>query len=362
MGGNWSRVSKKEYIVIIKRAAPEAKLCAAAQRKARGSIVDEIQGKHVDLSIDKPEQLYRFAHALASPVRIRIMQALGSRSMNVGELSDTLDIPMSTTALAVKTLEEAGIITTETQPGARGSMKLCSRRLDTLSIQLEPEEEESNVLAQAIPLGGYSQAEGIMPTCGLASREMIIGEMDVPGMFYSPERFHAQLLWFRQGALEYRFAFPHMDMMEIDWLEMSFEACSEAPMHRDPWKSDIAVSINGCQLGVWTCPCDCGGRQGKLTPGWWPALSTQFGFLKTWRVSRDGTTLDGVRLSGVTIGDLRLGEEPCIRVRIEVPPDAQNVGGINLFGEFFGDYPQAIVVRAGYRLKPSVPQTAKNLE
>ena len=308
--------------------------------------MDDIQGKHVELSIDKPDQLYRFAHALASPVRIRIMQALGSRSMNVGELAETLDIPMSTTALAVKTLEEAGIITTETQPGARGAMKLCSRRLDSLSVQLEPEQDESNVLAQTIPLGGYSQAEGIMPTCGLASREMIIGEMDVPGMFYSPERFHAQLLWFRQGALEYRFAFPHMDMMEIDWLEMSFEACSEAPMHRDPWKSDIAVSINGRQLGVWTCPCDCGGRQGKLTPGWWPALSTQF----------------GLRLSGVTIGDLRLGEEPCIRVRIEVPPDAQNVGGINLFGEFFGDYPQAIVVRAGYRLKPSVPQTAKNLE
>ena len=159
-----------------------------------------------------------------------------------------------------------------------------------------------------------------------------------------------------------RTAFPHMDMMEIDWLEMSFEACSEAPMHRDPWKSDIAVSINGCQLGVWTCPCDCGGRRGRLTPGWWPALSTQFGFLKTWRVSREGTYLDGVRLSGVTIGDLQLGQEMFIRARIEVPADAQNVGGINLFGESFGDYPQAIVVRAGYHLKPNAQQTTKNLE
>lgn len=324
--------------------------------------MDDIQGKHVDLSIDKPDRLYRFAHALASPVRIRILQALGSRSMNVGELSETLDIPMSTTALAVKTLEEAGIITTETQPGARGAMKLCSRRLDSLSVQLEPEQDESNVLAQTIPLGGYSQAEGIMPTCGLASQGTIIGEMDAPGVFYSPERFQAQLLWFRQGALEYHFTFPHMDQMEIDWLEMSFEACSEAPMHRDPWKSDIAVAINGQRLGVWTCPCDCGGRRGRMTPGWWPALSTQFGFLKTWRVSREGTYLDGVRLSGVTIGDLQLGQAAFIRARIEVPADAQNVGGINLFGESFGDYPQAIVVRAGYHLKPNVPQNTKNLE
>lgn len=324
--------------------------------------MDEIQGKHVDLSISKPDRLYRLAHALASPVRIRIMQALGSRSMNVGELSETLDIPMSTTALAVKTLEEAGIITTETQPGARGAMKLCSRRLDTLSILLSPEEEESNVLVQSIPLGGYSQAEGIMPTCGLASQKMVIGEMDVPAMFYSPERFQAQLLWFRQGALEYRFTFPHMDQMEIDWLEMSFEACSEAPMYRDPWKSDIAVSINGRRLGVWTCPCDCGGRHGKLTPGWWPALSTQFGFLKTWRISREGTALDGMRLSGVSIADLHLGQEPYIRASIEVPADAQNVGGINLFGENFGDYPQAILVRAGYHLKPDAQRATKILE
>lgn len=324
--------------------------------------MDEIQGKHVDLSLGKPDQLYRLAHALASPVRIRIMQALCSRSMNVGELSETLDIPMSTTALAVKTLEEACIITTETQPGARGAMKLCSRRLDTLFIQLAPEEEESNVLAQMIPLGGYSQAEGITPTCGLASMKMIIGEMDVPAMFYSPERFHAQLLWFRQGALEYRFTFPYMDQMEIEWLELSFEACSEAPMYRDPWKSDIAVSINDRRLGIWTCPCDCGGRHGKLTPGWWPALSTQFGFLKTWRVCREGTYLDGVRLSDVTVADLHLREEPCIKARIEVPPDAQNVGGINLFGESFGDYPQAIMVRAGYHLKPNATKTTKNLE
>ena len=324
--------------------------------------MDDFQGKHIELSIGKPDQLYRFAHALASPVRIRIMEALGSRSMSVGELSEALDIPMSTTALAVKTLEEAGIITTETQPGARGAMKLCSRRLDALSIQLAPEEEESNVLTQSIPLGGYSRAESITPTCGVASSKMIIGEMDMPSVFYSPERFYAQLLWFRQGALEYHFAFPHMDQMEIDWLEMSFEACSEAPMYRDPWKSDIAVSINDRRLGNWTCPCDCGGRRGKLTPGWWPALSTQFGFLKTWRVSREGTYLDGVRLSNVTIGDLHLQKEPFIRARIEVPADAQNVGGINLFGELFGDYPQAILVRAGYHLKPNSPQITKNLE
>ena len=314
--------------------------------------MDEIQGKHVDLSLAKPDQLYRFAHALASPVRIRIMQALSSSSLNVGELSQLLDIPMSTTALAVKTLEEAGLITSETQPGARGSMKLCSRRIDTMNVKLSPDEEnEGSVIAMHMQLGGYSSADGVKATCGLAGAETVIGEMDNPAVFYSPNRFDAQLLWFRQGTLEYRFSCQQMDQMDIEWMELSFEACSEAPMHRDPWESDIAVSINGKRLGVWTCPCDCGGRQGKLTPGWWPALSTQFGFLKTWRVTDKGSYLDGVRISDVTVEDLNIADHSYISATIEVPGDAEHVGGINLFGNWFGDYPQALILRLGYKMR-----------
>ncbi|MBR5560502.1 MAG: helix-turn-helix domain-containing protein [Clostridia bacterium] len=313
--------------------------------------MDNIRGKHVDLSIDDPDKLYQLTHALASPVRIRIMQALGERSMSVGELSQRLDIPMSTAALAVKILEEAGFIVTEAQPGLRGSVKLCSRRLDTIGIQLTPTDHtEENVLALHMPLGGYSSADGIKATCGLAGAETLLGEMDNPSVFYSPSRFAAQLIWFRQGSLEYRFSFQQMEQMEIEWLELSFEACSEAPMHRDPWESDIAVSINDRLLGIWTSPCDCGGRQGRLTPSWWPTLSTQFGFLKTWRVTAEGCYLDGERIGDVTIRDLGIDGRNYISARIEVPQNAQNAGGINLFGEWFGDYPQAIALRVGYHM------------
>ena len=54
--------------------------------------------------------------ALSSPLRLDIMRALWKRSMNVGELAEELNQPMSTTALAVKVLEDAGIIKTEVQP------------------------------------------------------------------------------------------------------------------------------------------------------------------------------------------------------------------------------------------------------
>lgn len=32
--------------------------------------------------------------------------------------------------------------------------------------------------------------------------------------------------------------------MIIDRIELSFEACSEAPMYRDPWPSDIFVDFS----------------------------------------------------------------------------------------------------------------------
>ncbi len=312
----------------------------------------EICGKHAELSVTRPETLQQIAHALASPVRLEMIRVLGRRIMNVGELAAELKLPMSTAALNVKILEDAGLIKTETQPGIRGSMKLCSRRLDSVDISLQPPEEQpSSCLTMEMPIGGYSSAEDIQPTCGLADSANIIGVMDYPMSFYEPERFRAQLVWLRQGFLEYRFAMARMEQITIDWLELSFEACSEAPMYRDPWKSDIVVEINGVRLGLWTCPCDCGGRRGVLTPSWWDDLSTQFGFLKTWRVDDSGTALDKNPLSGVTLKQLHLRETPYISVRIGVPGDAQNIGGLNLFGEGFGDFAQGLILRVGYHIQ-----------
>ena len=311
----------------------------------------DILGKHAQLSVTRPETLQQIAHALSSPVRLDMLRVLGRSNLNVGELAAQLNLPMSTAALNVKILEDAGLIQTETQPGIRGSMKLCSRRLDTVEISLKPPDDQpSSCLLMEMPIGGYSAAEDIRPTCGLAGAANLIGAMDYPMSFYEAERFHAQLVWLRQGFLEYRFAVAKMEQITIDWLELSFEACSEAPMYRDPWKSDIAVEINGVRLGMWTCPCDCGGRRGVLTPMWWDDLSTQFGFLKTWRVDDSGTTLDKAPLSGVTLEQLHLQEHPYISIRIGVPADAQNVGGLNLFGEDFGDFAQGLILRVGYHI------------
>ena len=315
--------------------------------------MQEIEGKHAELSIERPERLALIARALSSQVRLDTLMALARKSMNVGELAKLLDVPMSTMALAIRTLEEADLIMTDTQPGSHGASKICSRKLDTISISLVPAltHDGPQPLVLHMPLGGYSCAEGIKPTCGLLSATQSLGPLDLPRLFYSPQRFDAQMLWFQQGFLEYRFSIiDHFADVHIDWLEVSFEACSEAPMYRDPWPSDISVEINRKRLGTWTCPSDCGGRRGHLTPEWWDLTNTQFGFLKTWRIDQNGSYLDYAQISDTKISDLSLDSSQYISVRIGIDPASEYVNGINLFGEKFGDHPQSITLKIGFSL------------
>jgi predicted transcriptional regulator len=67
--------------------------------------------------------------------------------------------------------------------------------------------------------------------------------------------------------------------------------------------------------------------------------------LKSWRVTRDGAFVDGVRISSLTLDDLDISAHHSIRLRIEVKPHARHPGGVNIFGRGFGNYDQDIVLR-----------------
>lgn len=305
--------------------------------------------RHLELSMNQLERLCPVAKALSSPVRVRMLALLCSRSMNVNEMAEALSLPVSTAALNVRQLEESGLITTAIQPGVRGAMKLCSRRVETVSMRLTPEAEAGdNALTVQLPIGCYSSADGITPGCGAVTEHAWIGESNLPRAFYHPDRFQAQLLWFESGELEYRFSLGEVDPSQVEWLEFSMEISSNAPHYREDYKSDILVSVNDRSLGVWTSPGDYGSRRGRLNPSWWSDTSSQFGLLKTWRVDAGGSWLDGEASSGVTLRDLKLSERDYISLRIGVRPDAEHVGGLNLFGERFGDHAQGIVMRVGY--------------
>ena len=307
------------------------------------------ESKHISLSLSQLERLCPVAKALSSPVRVKMIALLSIRPMNVNELAEALELPVSTAALGVRQLEEAGLIHTEIQPGIRGAMKLCSRRVESVSMRLTPETENGvSALTLQLPIGGYSEAKDIRPDCGLVSEHAWIGEANSSRMFYHPDRLRAQLIWLKSGSLEYRFSLGEIDPAQVEWLEFSMEISSNAPMYRENFKSDIDVCINNRTLGSWVSPGDYGSRRGRLNPSWWSDTSSQFGLLKTWRIDGSGSTLDGARISDVCLSDLDLSGQDYISLRIGVREDAQHPGGLNLFGEKFGDHAQGIVMRVGY--------------
>jgi len=65
-------------------------------------------------------------------------------------------------------------------------------------------------------------------------------------------------------------------------------------------------------------------------------------------VDARGSKLDGEALSGVCLADLNLQNQDYISLRVGVSADSEHVGGLNLFGDKFGDFAQGIVMRVGY--------------
>ncbi|MFN2323861.1 MAG: ArsR/SmtB family transcription factor [Trueperaceae bacterium] len=304
------------------------------------------------LSLDERDgpRLRAVAKALASEPRWRLLTALGEQLRNVGELAEALAMPPSTVAMHLGVLEEAGLVRTEYVPGQRGRQRVCQRVFDQVRVDLPRghTERERDIVESSLPVGAYADAD-VVPTCGLAGPDAIIGLLDDPTAFYEPDHMDAQLVWFRHGRLAYRFPNRLPPRAQVDTLWFIVELCSEAPMHHHDWPSDVTVWVNGVRLGHWTSPADFGGRRGQLTPAWWDARNTQYGVLKEWRVTESGSFVDGLKLSDVTIDELDLGAHPYVEVAIGVEPDARHVGGLNLFGRGFGNYPQDLVLRLRHR-------------
>jgi predicted transcriptional regulator len=290
--------------------------------------------------------------ALGSKTRLKILRFLSAHTCTLLEIAEALELPPSTATLHINILEKAGLIETDLRPATRGLQKVCARAYDRIIIQLPADiEREETTVEVSMPIGAYVNVQ-VTPTCGLLGELGIIGHLDNPGAFYEPERIHAQLIWFRRGFVEYRFPNRLPPNVILDDIEVSFEVCSEAPLHHADWPSDITVWIGSVELGTWTCPADFGGERGSLTPDWWDTQNSQYGLLKVWKVTKNGTFVDGLQVSKVTLQSLSLKPGEPIPVRIGIRDTAENIGGMNLFGSKFGNYPQDIVLRQHYKRSP----------
>jgi predicted transcriptional regulator len=298
------------------------------------------------------QELEAVTKALGSETRLEILRFLSLHTCSLLEIAEALNLPPSTATLHINVLEKAGLIETNLSPATRGLQKVCARVYDRIVIQLPADTaREETVVEISMPLGAYTNIQ-VTPTCGLAGELGIIGHLDDPSAFYEPERIHAQLLWFRRGYVEYRFPNRLPSNVLLDDIEVSFEVCSEAPLYHADWPSDIALWIGDVEIGTWTSPADFGGERGALTPDWWGTQNSQYGLLKVWKVTNNGSFVDGIQVSEKTLNNLSVRPGEPISVRIGIKDNAVNVGGINLFGSKFGNYPQDIVLRQHFRRAP----------
>lgn len=322
----------------------------AGKEKRTVRIIGE---RNIHLLLSNPshhERITRIGKALSSPVRLQILNMLKTTPKSLQEIAVLVNIPLSSAALHIKKLEEAKLVVTESQPGLHGSMRVCicslqSFRLDTFDADIHSANKTVSV---DMPIGNYSDCN-VLPTCGLADENGAIDAYDTIQSFYAPGRNRAQLIWFGKGYVTYRFPNIYNPLLPLNEISFSMEICSEAPGFLEHWPSDITVFINDIEIATFYSPGDFGARRGKLTPPSWPNGNTQYGVLKTFSVRDHGSYLDG-QLEDPLIGlqNLKLDSMPYISLKIGVKDTAKNNGGINLFGEKYGDYPQGIVMNLTY--------------
>jgi len=300
----------------------------------------------VDTKTNTQEHTIAVAKAIASKPRLRILEYLIPKVASVTEISQALEMPIATATLHLTGLEDAGLVISHTTPGKRGQQRIYTRIYDTIIFNL-PESEGKHTqdrFTVKMPVGAFID-QHVVPTCGLAGVDSVIGILDDPVSFYNPDRHYAQLIWFSHGFLEYRFPNPIYGKAAPKSLQLSMEICSEAAPSADDWLSDIFLEINDQRVGIWTSPGDFADKRGNLTPTWWPDWSSQYGWLKVWRVDSKGSFVDGRKISSVTLSDLSLLDQPFISVRIGVDDEAVHKGGLNIFGQKFGNHAQDIIMQ-----------------
>ncbi len=286
--------------------------------------------------------------ALGSQTRISILDWLGRHGpANAGELSEALRISPGALTPHLRLLMDAGLVRADAVSGKHGVQKVLSLAEDKILLEFVRGRRDVNVLETEIGVGQYTKCE-IYPTCGLACAERIIGRVDDPRYFASPERVSAGILWLGQGYVEYMLPnFLEEGQTPIE-LQLSMELASEAPGFSEDWPSDISFYLNGVKICDWTSPADFGNDRGIFTPEWWPRNWNQHGLFKLLSINENGAFIDGVRLSAVTLGALGIAAGTPLAFRVGVESGAVHKGGLTIYGRSFGNYDQGIKMRMHY--------------
>lgn len=338
--------------------------------KKSQEVNDNIRLKALNL-YDDENVLAKIASALSVKTRREILKLINVSPMSINEIAWKLNVPVSTVSFHVKSLVEAGLLIYSTNTKRIGNEKLITLGNYLFTIYTGNPKPSEVIKTEAvsidIPIGSYTDYK-VLPTCGITTTNGQLLVSDAPCIFSSPNRFDAGLIWLKQGYLEYSVpilnysgsrdhVITYNDKNSIISLSFKFEICSECAGYNHDFKSDITFSANGIELCTYTSPGDFGERRGRLNPEWFSGNLTQYGLLQNLDIRFDGTYLNEKRVSDVCIADLNLNDNNLLTFKIEVKDDAKHIGGFNLFGKNFGDYPQDITLTITYQTKNYTVQT-----
>ncbi len=288
--------------------------------------------------------------ALSSDVRINILKLLNEKPRTLSEICNIMDLPASSCSFHLDLLEQANLIKIDYSQKTKKTIKWFSydAKKVVLSLRKSFNDKKQEVVSKSVKIGDYVNAK-FSDKCGFASEQEQLMESE-PSKTFIPERHKAEILW-SCGACFVEYALPtdFLKQGEVEKFMFSLEICSEARGYNNDYPSDITFSLNGKELCTYTALGDYGDRYGKYTPSWWYKESTKYGQLVTVVVSENGIMLNGNKAGELSLKEVFDGADDRVLLRIEVKPEAEHIGGFNLFGEKFGDFNQDIVYTVIYK-------------
>ena len=312
--------------------------------------MERFVNKRYKVDLKDNDKIEILTKALNCKTRRDILRVLGGGPQSIWEISQALNVPLSTISEHVTILLKTEIVSVISKTRDRGRGKIIARQYEDILINIFENEngdfDDKKNYTVPLLIGSYNNFK-INKYCGMVSETSYIERRDDPNIFYSSRRFFAQLLWFDYGFLEYIIPLKDIDYKKITSISVSLEICSESPGYNEDWKSDIFFEINNKEVCVYTAPGDYGARQGLLTPSWWKT-GTQYGLMKHIKVAKDGTYLDGEKVSSVCLSELNLSNNNLVSLKFGVKENAKHRGGLNLFGSKFGDHNQHILFTVTY--------------
>lgn len=310
--------------------------------------------KEISLSLKNEEDIDSIVclcDALGNETRLRILQTLQKEPFiyTVPELVKLTKIPTSTLLHHLKKLEKANIIHLTYRTSSHGTVRMVTRDMKgaNLSFYYNNYKSSKHVLSsvQSVGVGMYTSFDVDGSYICLVGDKLLTDKADV----YNPKHFEAQLIASSNGRVTYEFSNTVALHKEVVELLISLEICSEAPYHDNNYMSDITFWINGKEITTYLSDGDYGDRVGILNPDYWPKVNTQYGKLVNLSIKKDGVYINDVKFeSKYNLENINLTKGNKLTLTIGNKSTAEHVGGFNIFGKTFGDYPQDICLQFFY--------------